>query len=166
MIPNIDKEDKKIINSENINNFERINNINLPLTYKEFILENGVGFLVPNIYYSTPDLSEEYSFGVNGLFSLEEIIEKVEFCSYNDNDNFDFKSIINFSNVIPIAQSDNGLICMCILGNDYDKIYFWQESYDRYFDDKEFNYKELKEIANSFEYFINNFGDIKEEWLE
>lgn len=164
MIPKIKDTDKILINKFEFKKFEIKYSATLPETYKEFLLTNGAGIPEPPIYYKDSNFEETECIGLVNIYSLDEIIDCINYHCYEEETNI--TNVLFRSKLIPIAQADMGLICICLFGEDYGKIYFWLESYDMYFDDIDFNYKNLREVSLSFELFINNFGEPKEEWFE
>ena len=151
----IDKEivvSKKEDAYKSIDTIERIYGVDLPLDYKEFLLEYGGCFINDNRMYqpieSTPVTPVDGFDSMGGFYGIT-------------NDTYDIESVIQThmdvlgSNVMSIADADGGdLICIGLKDKYRGKIYYWYhegETIDE--DGKEYLYL----IANSFEEFILKF---------
>jgi len=138
---------------KSIETIERVYGVDLPLDYKEFLLEYGGCFIKDNRMYQpievTPVTPEDGFDSIGGFYGVT-------------NDAYDIESIIQTykgilgSIVMPIADADGGdLICIGLKDKYRGKIYYWYhegETTDE--DGKEYYYL----IANSFEEFILKFS--------
>ncbi len=164
----MNKKSKKILNEiidsemvvlkkenvyKSIETIERLYGVDLPLDYKEFLLEYGGCFIKENRMYQpievTPVTPEDgfdsigYFYGItNDAYDIESTIQT-------------YKGILG-STVMPIADADGGdLICIGLKDTYKGKIYYWYhegETTDE--NGKEYYYL----IANSFEEFILKFS--------
>ena len=137
---------------KSIDTIEQIYGVNLPLEYKEFLLEYGGCFIKDDKMYQpieiTPVTPEDGFDSIGGFYGIT-------------NDSYDIGIVIkNYmevlgTDVMPIADADGGdLICLGLKGKYKDNIYYWYhegETIDE--DGKEYFYL----IANSFEEFIYKF---------
>lgn len=138
---------------KSIETIERLYGVDLPLDYKEFLLEYGGCFIKDNRMYQpievTPVTPEDGFDSIGGFYGIT-------------NDAYDIESIIQTykgflgSIVMPIADANGGdLICIGLKDKYRGKIYYWyheDETTDE--DGKEYYYL----IANSFEEFILKFS--------
>lgn len=139
---------------KSIERIERLYGVDLPLDYKEFLLEYGGCYIKDNIMYQpiefTPVTPEDgfdsigYFYGITNddASNIESIIQN-------------YKGILENS-VMPIADADGGdLICIGLKEQYRGKIYYWYHEGENNDDDgKEYYYL----IANSFEEFILSFS--------
>ena len=138
---------------KSIETIERLYGVNLPLDYKEFLLEYGGCFIKDNRMYQpievTPVTNEDGFDSIGSFYGIT-------------NDAYDIKSIIETykdilgSIVMPIADANGGdLICIGLKDKYRGKIYYWYHENEMTDEDgKEHYYL----IANSFEEFILKFS--------
>lgn len=137
---------------KSIDAIERIYGVDLPLDYREFLLEYGGCFILDNRMYQpieiTPVTPKDGFHSIGGFYGITNDSYKIELViqSYMD---------ILGSDVMPIADADGGdLICMGLKNQYRGKVYYWYhegETIDE--EGKEYFYL----IANSFEEFILKF---------
>ncbi len=139
---------------KSIETIERLYGVNLPLNYKEFLLEYGGCFTKSNRMYHpievtpvTPEDGFDSMVGFYGIttydaYNIETIIQT-------------YKDILG-SIVMPIADADGGdLICIGLKDKYRGKIYYWHHEDETTDEDrKEYYYL----IANSLEEFILKFS--------
>ncbi|EJV56225.1 SMI1/KNR4 family protein [Bacillus cereus] len=138
---------------KSIETIERIYGVDLPLDYKEFLLEYGGGFIKDNRMYQpievTPVTPKDGFDSIGGFYGIT-------------NDSYEIESIIQTykdiigSSVMPIADADGGdFICIGLKDKYRGKIYYWYHEGETINEDgKEYYYL----IANSFEEFIFKFS--------
>ncbi len=138
---------------KSIETIERLYGVDLPLDYKEFLLEFGGSFIKENRMYqpieATPVTPEDGFDSIGGFYGIT-------------NNAYNIESIIQtykatLGNIVmPIADADGGdLICIGLKDKYRDKIYYWyHEDETSGEDEKEYYYL----IANSFEEFISKFS--------
>ncbi|EOP59975.1 SMI1/KNR4 family protein [Bacillus cereus] len=138
---------------KSIETIERIYGVDLPLDYKEFLLEYGGCFIKDNRMYKAievnPVTPEDGFDSIGGFYGIT-------------NDAYEIESIIQTykdilgSSVMPIADADGGdLICIGLKDKYRGKIYYWYHEGETINEDgKEYYYL----IANSFEEFILKFS--------
>lgn len=131
---------------------ERLYGVDLPLNYKEFLLEYGGCFIKDNRMYQpievNPVTPKDGFDSIGGFYGIT-------------SDAYDIESIIQTykgilgSLVMPIADADGGdLICIGLKDKYREKIYYWyHEGKTTDEDGKEYFYL----IANTFEEFILKF---------
>jgi hypothetical protein len=137
---------------KSIDTIEQIYGVNLPLEYKEFLLEYGGCFIQDDKMYQpieiTPVTPEDGFESVGGFYGLT-------------NDSYNIEVVIRKSmeflgnDVMPIADADGGdLICLGLKDNFKGKVYYWYHEGETT-DEAGNEYFYL--IANSFEEFILKF---------
>lgn len=141
---------------KSIDTIERIYGVDLPLEYKNFLLEYGGCFIKDNRMYQpieiTPVTPEDGFDSMGGFYGITK-------------DAYDIESIIQTymdilgSIVMPIADADGGdLICIGLTDKYRGKIYYWYHE-EETIDEEEQYYL----IANSFEEFILKFTSHERE---
>lgn len=136
-----------------IDKIEHNYNVNLPLEYKEFLIEYGGSFIKENKMYQpienspvTPD---------DGFESMAVFFGVTKESSYNIEMAMQTYKESLGSDVIPIADADGGdLICLGLKDENRDKVYYWyheEEKIDKH--GKDYLYL----VANSFKEFILTF---------
>ena len=131
---------------------ERLYDVDLPVDYKEFLVEYGGCFVKKNRMYQpievTPVTPEDGFDSIGGFYGVT-------------NNAYDIEStILTYKDtlgnaVIPIADADGGdLICLGLKEQYRGKIYSWYHEDEATDEGKEYFYL----IANSFEEFISRFS--------
>lgn len=144
------KNSRGHISEEDILDFERKYNINLPESYRSFLLQNNGGTPNPNIF----DFNDNYGQNTSSLVHY--------FYALYNGDGYDnieqnyklFKSEGRIPiNILPIADDPFGnMVCISFSGSDCGKIYFW----DHELESQNKSYDNLSLIADSFTDFINS----------
>ncbi|WP_080873400.1 SMI1/KNR4 family protein [Oceanobacillus timonensis] len=140
------------------NEIERIYNINIPLDYKEFLLEYGGSFIKDGIMYqpieSTPVTPEDGFDSINYFYGIT-------------NDNYDIELAIQTyievlgTDIMPIADAGGGdLICIGLKEEYRGKVYYWYHEREKTIEGREHFYL----IANSFKEFILKFMSHEREY--
>lgn len=151
------KKCKESTNIQEIEKFEQLIQSKLPDDYKQFLLKYNGGRPVKNEcfkYVETWDgQSRNTSSGVEWFSSM-----------FND-----IKSSNNIlkgrlpHEMLAIADGFCGnIICLCIKGDNYGKVYYWDHEYEAD-EDEEPWYENVYLIANSFADFINSLYEYKED---
>nr|WP_243881218.1 SMI1/KNR4 family protein [Rummeliibacillus suwonensis] len=137
---------------DSVNKIERIYNVNIPLDYKEFLLEYGGSFIKDDIMYHpierTPVTPKD------GFDSIH--------CFYGiTNNNYDIEIAVQTyheilgTDIMPIADAGGGdLICLGLKKDYRDKVYYWYHEEEM---EKEDGREHFYLIANSFKEFILKF---------
>jgi len=137
---------------ETIEKIERLYEVDLPLDYKEFLLEYGGCFIKENRMYQpievTPVTPEDGFDSIGGFYGITNNAYGIEPIIQT------YKDVLG-NIVLPIADADGGdLICIGLRGKYRGKIYFWYHEGEISNDENEYYYL----IANSFEEFISKFS--------
>ncbi|ENQ3107967.1 SMI1/KNR4 family protein [Bacillus cereus] len=138
---------------KSIETIERIYGVDLPLDYKEFLLEYGGCFIKDNRMYQpievTPVTPKDGFDSIGGFYGITSDAYEIESIIQT------YKDILGGS-VMPIADADGGdLICIGLKDKYKGKIYYWYHECETIDEDgKEYDYL----IANSFEEFILKFS--------
>lgn len=138
---------------KSIETIEGLYGVDLPLEYKEFLLEYGGCFIKENFMYQPIEVTsvtpEDGFDSIGGFYGITNNSYNIELIIQT------YKGILG-SSVMPIADADGGdLICIGLKDKYRGKIYYWyheNETTDE--GGKEYYYL----IANSFEEFISKFS--------
>lgn len=151
---NIDPNEN-ILNEKILRILEKYWEINLPKTYRDFLLKYNGGKCGPNHFIFKESLggsSVRYFFGLveNNSMNLMEEIK-----TYH-------KRIPG--NMFPMGNDHcSNLVLLSVKGPDRGKIYFWDHEQEADTDRGEApNYSNLTLIADSFEEFIASLEEVKE----
>ena len=155
------EETKRSIISNEIEIVESKLNVNLPSDYKKFILKNNGGHPIKDCF---PFLDNKMN--KSGCIAWFYAMYDGEYSNFIK-EYYTYKVFRQRlpSDLIPIADDPCGnLVCLCIDGQNKDKIYFW----DHENESLELNYpwyKNISLISSNFTDFINSlFGyDLKED---
>ncbi len=135
-----------------IEKIERLYEVDLPLDYKEFLLEYGGCFIKENRMYQpievTPVTPEDGFDSIGGFYGITNNAYSIEPIIQT------YKDVLG-NIVLPIADADGGdLICIGLRGKYRGKVYFWYHEGKISNDGNEYYYL----AANSFEEFISKFS--------
>ena len=148
--------DMSVVTRDNYGNsikkIELFYNVNIPLDYKEFLLEYGGSFIKEDIMYqpieSTPVTPKDGFDSINCFYGFT-------------NNNNDIEEAIKTyheilgTDVMPIADADGGdLICLGLKEDYRDRVYYWYHEEQLVKDD---GAEHLYLIANTFKEFIFKF---------
>lgn len=131
---------------------ERMYGVELPVEYKEFLVEYGGCFVKENRMYQpievTPVTPEDGFDSIGGFYGVTNNAYDIESTIHT------YKDTLGNA-VIPIADADGGdLICLGLKEQYRGKIFFWYHEDEATDEGKEYFYL----IANSFEEFISRFS--------
>ncbi len=146
------------ISKEEILEYQNNNNIILPKDYESFILKNNGGRLIKvNTFPMAESIIEKYAFeGIDCFLSFNEKTYYKSIDSY-------LKTYISRlpNDLFPIGYGPCGdLICLCIHGKNYGKVYFWDHEREAE-EGREPTYDNVYLVANSFTDFINSLYEFK-----
>lgn len=148
-------ESGKKINESNILEFEDKIDLKLPLEYKSFLLKYNGGECEPCEFVFTEngvesDSSVRSFFAIGGIDGDYDLEENVDIYINEE------KRLLN--GLIPIAEDDGGnLICICCLGLETGKIYFWDHENE---DENDLNGNVFL-VSNSLNEFIDNLTELE-----
>lgn len=133
------------VSMEQIEKFEKNNNMHLPKQYKNFLLEYNGGRVEPNVFKISSNEGESVLNIFYGIGNIKNNLEKkIEI--------FDELLEIGF---IPIARDSGGnQICLGVREDYYDQIFFW--THDEEYNDAMDN---MHYLADNIQAFINNLYD-------
>ncbi|MFC9777504.1 SMI1/KNR4 family protein [Paenibacillus chitinolyticus] len=130
------------VSLEQVENFEKTNEIELPKLYKDFLLEYNGGRVEPNVFKISSDEGESALNVFYGIGNMKNNLEKkIGF----------FEEILEIG-FIPIARDSGGnQVCLGIREEFHDQIFFWihDEEYDDAMDNMHF-------LANNIQEFIDS----------
>jgi hypothetical protein len=124
----------------------------LPEPYRDFLLSHNGGYPEPDAFnFKNKDTgsSVDRFLGID-IGEYDNLIEYLE----------NYKNRIP-NDLFPIAHDPGGnLICICISGDNYGKIFFWDHDIEA--DEGELpDYSNITLISDSFEEFMNNLYELK-----
>lgn len=124
--------------------------INMPNSYKQFLLEFRGGVPDKRRYFKKLNCGGVYDFKIDGFMGL------------SDEPAFDL--LFNYTNyyeripypLVPISMDGVGNV-ICIGTNEefYDKVYIWYVDEEAY-DDDEVTFDNVEKLSDSFEEFLND----------
>jgi hypothetical protein len=129
------------VSLEQIENFEKTNNIELPKLYKNFLLEYNGGRVEPNVFKISSDEGESVVNVFYGIGNMKNNLEK----------KFEFFEEILEIGFIPIARDSGGnQVCLGIREEFNDQIFFWMhdEEYEEAMDNMHYLAKNIKEFID------------------
>jgi hypothetical protein len=130
------------VSLEQVENFEKNNNIELPRLYKDFLLEYNGGRVEPNVFKISSDEGESALNVFYGIGNMKNNLEK----------KFEFFEEILEIGFIPIARDSGGnQVCLGTKEEYYDQIFFWKhdEEYDEAIDNMHYLAKNIQEFIDS-----------------
>jgi hypothetical protein len=138
------------IQEEHLAELEQDLRIKLPTDYRQFLLAHNGGRPTPFVFDVNVDglvihIPIDRFLGIRqgDLYSFSRVLE-------------DYKGRLP-SNLLPIACEALGLECISINGEDYGKIYFWDQSFE--VTEGEPDYSNVYLIAHNFSEFLDMLHD-------
>jgi cell wall assembly regulator SMI1 len=145
---------QKLLTDSDIQDFEKKLGIQLPKTYRNFLLKHNGGQPQPNVF-PLPENPVDTHAILDWFFSIDD--EDINGNSLEWN-----YHIMNGripSNLLPIATDPGGnLICLQVSGTSLGRIYFWDHEEEPFTNPEDYN--ALLIVANNFDIFIESFTEL------
>lgn len=148
------KENYPKLDASQIEQWKKNNNVQIPLSYKEYLLEHNAGYFIsePNVF----DVPKMGGFGLSNFFGLSDDINGLNYALRTYKDRYP-------THYFPIARDAAGnLILMGISGKKEGQIFFWYHEMEQDTGKKPYE-KNIFKIAKTLEYFIDSLYIPKEE---
>lgn len=148
------KENYPKLDLSQIEQWEKKNNVQIPLSYKEYLLEHNAGYFIsePNVF----DVPKMGGFGLSNFFGLSDDIIGLNYALQTYKDRYP-------TQYFPIARDAEGnLILIGISEKKEGQIFFWYHEMEQDTGKKPYE-KNIFKVAKTLEDFINSLYTPEQE---